>query len=278
MKKKKGRLTEKRFLEKQSIAVAPWHPVRDERELDQAIAKLGLPLLLKTTRFGYDGKGQFRLSSREELSAGVSSLPYPLVAESIVDFVKEISVMVARNAQGQMRCFAVTENRHKDGILDISFAPAQIPHERAQEAQTIARKIAESLSLIGILGVEMFVSSQGSLLVNEMAPRPHNSGHWTMNGCAVDQFEMHIRAVAGLPLPAPYRHSNVLMKNLIGASGMAMATTYLDRSHTAIHLYGKTDARDGRKMGHINTLFPLNDALDVSAALERFLTLPIEIS
>ncbi|NVN25395.1 5-(carboxyamino)imidazole ribonucleotide synthase [Asaia siamensis] len=251
------RILEKSFLGEQDIPVAPWVSVPDEVSLSSVASELGYPFLLKTTRFGYDGKGQFRITDAETLDALASTLPYPLIAEGFVDFERELSVMVARSASGAVRCFSVTENQHRDGILDISLAPARIPVALAAEAEALALRIAEAIGLVGILGVEMFVSAKGTLLVNEIAPRPHNSGHWTMDACLIDQFEMHIRAVADLPLPDPFRHSDAVMKNLIGPEGMALCDTVLEQPGLALHLYGKSECRPGRKMGHVNALFPL---------------------
>lgn len=251
------RIREKTFLGDHGIPVAPWVPVTDERQLAGAAETLGYPFLLKTTRFGYDGKGQFRITDAETLDALKPDLPYPLIAEGFVNFDRELSVMVARNPDGAVQCFAVTENQHRDGILDISLAPARVPTALAAEATALAREIAGHIRLVGIMGVEMFVAWDGSLLVNEIAPRPHNSGHWTMDACLIDQFEMHIRAVANLPLPDPCRHSDAVMKNMIGPEGMALCDGALAGSGLAVHLYGKSDCRAGRKMGHINALFPL---------------------
>lgn len=251
------RILEKTFLSDNDIPVAPWISVPNATSLERAVTALGFPFLLKTTRFGYDGKGQFRIADQAALDALDHDLPFPLIAEGFVDFERELSVMVARNASGATTCFAVTENQHKDGILDISLAPARIPVALAEQAEALARRIAVTLDLVGILGVEMFVSAKGELLVNEIAPRPHNSGHWTMDACLIDQFEMHIRAVAGLPLPNPYRHSDAVMKNLIGPEGMAVCDAVLAGAGLAMHLYGKSACREGRKMGHVNALFPL---------------------
>ena len=251
------RILEKSFLGENEIPVAPWVSVAGPAQLADAAETLGFPFLLKTTRFGYDGKGQFRIQDAATLEALTRDLPYPLIAEGFVDFDRELSVMVARNARGDIQNFAVTENQHRDGILDVSLAPARVPIALSCEAVSLARDIACRIGLVGIMGVEMFVAADGSLLVNEIAPRPHNSGHWTMDACLIDQFEMHIRAVANLPLPDPCRHSAAVMKNLIGPEGMALCENTLAGSGLALHLYGKSDCRPGRKMGHINALFPL---------------------
>lgn len=249
------RIREKTVLGDYGIPVAPWCAVPDADHLAKAVSILGFPFLLKTTRLGYDGKGQFRLSDHEALDEIAASLSYPLIAEKFVDFDRELSVMVARNRHGSIRCFAVTENQHRNGILDLSFAPARIPTALADDAQKLAIRLASALDLVGIMGVEMFVSATGTLVVNEIAPRPHNSGHWTMDACLIDQFEMHIRAVAGLPLPDPFRHSDAVMKNLIGPEGIALCETLVDQPGLALHLYGKAETRPGRKMGHVSALF-----------------------
>ncbi|EHH68439.1 phosphoribosylaminoimidazole carboxylase ATPase subunit [Gluconobacter morbifer G707] len=249
------RIIEKTRLTKAGVRVAPWRSVRSQDDLDGLAEEIGFPLILKTTRFGYDGKGQFRVQTASDL-AGLSDLPYPLVAEKMIDFEREVSVMVVRGQDGTVRCFDVAENRHRDGILDVTMAPARIMPDLARQAQDMAMKIAEELGLVGIMGVEMFHAADGRLLVNEIAPRPHNSGHWTMDACLVDQFEMHVRAVAGLPLPPACRHSDAVMHNLIGPEDMACVPAILATDGTSLHLYGKKEARPGRKMGHVNTIFP----------------------
>ncbi|MFT9017573.1 5-(carboxyamino)imidazole ribonucleotide synthase [Acetobacter malorum] len=265
------RLSEKTFLSEADIPLAPWMAVTDHASLHAAADKLGLPFILKTTRNGYDGKGQARVYEASQLEDAFASLaPHPLVAEGMVDFACEISVMVVRGTDGTTRCFAPGLNSHRDGILDVTLAPAPVPEETAERAQALAVAIAEKLDLIGILGVEMFIDSTGNLLVNEIAPRPHNSGHWTMDACPTDQFDMHIRAVAGLPLPPTLRHSDAVMKNLVGPNDMALWPEILATPGHIPHLYGKAAARVGRKMGHVNILFPygsLPGALGIQDAL-----------
>ncbi|NHN83583.1 5-(carboxyamino)imidazole ribonucleotide synthase [Acetobacter musti] len=262
---------EKTFLGSIGAEVAPWRLVTDHDSLRAAADALGYPFILKTTRLGYDGKGQRRVTDEAGLEAAFEALaPKPLVAEGLVDFGMEISVMVARGVDGTVRCFDVTENRHKDGILDLSFAPARIEAPLAEKARDLTRRIAEGLDLTGILGVEMFVGRNGEVLVNEIAPRPHNSGHWTMDACPVDQFEMHVRAVTGLPLPEPVRHSDAVMKNLVGPDDMALWPEIVAAQGLIPHLYGKRMARRGRKIGHVNVLFPrggLPGEFGVQAAL-----------
>jgi 5-(carboxyamino)imidazole ribonucleotide synthase len=182
--------------------------------------------------------------------------PKPLILEGFVDFASEISVIVARGADGAMAIFDPVENRHKHHILDLTLAPAPLPLETLAEAQGMARRIAEALNLIGLLAVEMFVTAIGGLLVNEIAPRPHNSGHWTIDACPASQFEMHIRAVAGLKLPPATRHADAVMKNLVGPEDIALWPAILATPGLIPHHYGKTEARPGRKLGHFTRLFP----------------------
>lgn len=265
------RSVEKTFLTQAGVPIAPWHPVTDHASLQVAAEKLGFPFILKTARDGYDGKGQRRVYTPDALTEAYAALaPRALVAEGMVDFACEISVMVVRGANGTVRCFDPAQNFHRNGILDITLAPAPIAPELTQQAQTLATTIAEKLELIGILGVEMFIDRTGNLLVNEIAPRPHNSGHWTMDACPVDQFDMHIRAVAGLPLPPAQRHADAVMKNLIGPDDMALWPQIIATPTFLPHLYGKAEARRGRKMGHVNLVFPysgLPGALGIQDAL-----------
>ena len=265
------RLAEKAFLNGHGAATAPWAPVEDFASLDAAIARLGLPAILKTTRLGYDGRGQARVATRADAEAAFASLePKPLVLEAMVDFACEISVVVARTANGQMTSFDPVENRHAHGILDLTFAPARIPEETADRAVALGQQVAQALGLVGLLAVEMFVDRDGTLRVNEIAPRPHNSGHWTIDACPASQFELHIRAVAGLPLPPATRHSDAVMKNLIGPDDMALWPEILASPGLIPHHYGKAEARPGRKMGHVTRLFPrgsLPGPFGIAAAL-----------
>lgn len=265
------RIAEKTFLNQTGIATAPWRPVANAAELDAAIAAIGLPAVLKTTRFGYDGKGQVLLRTQDDAARAFAELGAgPLILEGFVDFAQEISVIVARGADGTTAAFDTVENRHRDHILDLTLAPAPIAEATAAEAQRIARRIAEGLSLIGLLAVEMFVDARGKVLVNELAPRPHNSGHWTIDACPASQFELHIRAVAGLPLHPAIRHSDAVMKNLVGPEETALWPEILAMPGLIPHLYGKAEARPGRKMGHVTRLFPhgaLPGAFGIAAAL-----------
>ncbi len=251
------RLAEKTFLNGAGAATAPWAPVGSLVELRAAVDRLGLPAVLKTTRLGYDGKGQAMLRTPADLEPAWERLsPRPLVLEGFVDFAREISVVIARGADGGMSAFDTVENRHRDHILDLTLAPAPIAPDTDEAAQAIARRVAEAMGLVGLLAVEMFVDRDGRVLVNEIAPRPHNSGHWTIDACPVSQFEMHIRAIAGLPLPPAIRHSDAVMKNLVGPEETALWPTIVATPGLIPHLYGKDQARPGRKMGHVTRLFP----------------------
>ena len=265
------RVAEKTFLNNAGVATAPWLPVGSLAELHAAAAKLGLPSVLKTTRLGYDGKGQRTLRCQADLSDAWAALdPKPLILEGFVDFACEISVVIARGADGATSAFDTVENRHRAHILDVTLAPARIAEGVAEAAQSITRRVAAALDLVGLLAVEMFVDPRGQVLVNEIAPRAHNSGHWTLDACPASQFELHIRAIAGLPLPPAVRHSDAVMKNLVGPEGVALWPAILATPGLIPHLYGKTDARPGRKMGHVTRLFPkgaLPGEFGVEAAL-----------
>jgi 5-(carboxyamino)imidazole ribonucleotide synthase len=251
------RIDEKTFLNNAGVATAPWLPVGSITELEAAVAALGLPSVLKTTRLGYDGKGQAMLRAPEDLAAAFERLqPKPLILEGFIDFAQEVSVVIARGADGAMAAFDTVENRHANHILDLTLAPARISEAADQAAQAMARRVAETLDLVGLLAVEMFLDAQGRVLANEIAPRPHNSGHWTIDACPASQFEMHVRAIAGLPLPAAVRHSDAVMKNLIGPEGMALWPAVVAAPGLIPHHYGKTEALPGRKMGHVTRLFP----------------------
>ena len=255
------RAAEKSFLNGIGVPTAPWRLVESLDDLSKAAEDLGLPAILKTTRLGYDGKGQAALRRPDDLVAAFERLmPKPLVLEGFVDFACEISVIVARGADGAISAFDPVENRHRDHILDLTLAPARIPTRTAAEATEIARRIAAGLDLVGLLAVEMFVTADDRVLVNEIAPRPHNSGHWTIDACPASQFELHIRSVAGLPLPQAGRHSDAVMKNLVGPDDIALWPEILATPGLIPHHYGKTEARPGRKLGHVTRLFP-RDAL-----------------
>lgn len=249
------RLAEKAFLSVNRIAVAPFAAVRDLDALDAAMLELGTPAVLKTTRMGYDGKGQRLLRNIADAGHAFETLsPKPLVLEGFIEFDKEISVVVARNPDGQIAAFDPAENVHRDHILKTSTVPADIRKKTAREAQDIATRIVEALDYVGVLGVEFFVLPSGKLLVNEIAPRVHNSGHWTEAVCITDQFEQHIRAILGWPLGDPARLADVVMENLIGDEIGAIPGGVGPASRP--HAYGKAESRAGRKMGHINRIGP----------------------
>jgi 5-(carboxyamino)imidazole ribonucleotide synthase len=266
------RIIEKSFLNRAGVPTAPWETVRSLPELEAAVARIGLPAVLKTTRLGYDGKGQAILRTRDDLGRGFGMLyPKPLIVEGFVDFAAEISVICARGADGQVATFDAVENRHRDHILDMTLAPARIAPAVDAAAQDIARRVASALDLVGLLCVEMFVGRDGSVLANEIAPRPHNSGHWTIDACPASQFELHIRAIAGLPLPPGVRHSDAVMKNLVGPEEAARWPMILATPGLIPHLYGKTAANKGRKMGHVTHLFPLGALPADDATIQRIL-------
>lgn len=248
------RLAEKTFLQARNIAVAPFAPVHSQADLDAALVRLGTPAVLKTTRMGYDGKGQRVIRRLEEAASAFEALnPKPLVLEAFIPFEREISVVVARGLSGEVRDFDAAENIHRNHILKTSTVPAGIGQALAMHASRAAKAIVIALNYVGVLGVEFFVVNQGgrmSLLVNEIAPRVHNSGHWTEAVCVTDQFEQHIRAVAGWPLGDVTRLADVVMENLIGDEAEVGPTPL--GAGAQLHLYGKTEARAGRKMGHVN--------------------------
>ncbi len=249
------RLTEKDFLTGLGLSTAPYATVDDAQTLAAAIAKIGTPSILKTRRFGYDGKGQARLNTPDDAAQALADMAgAPALLEGFVDFTTEISVIAARNTDGDVACFDPGENLHEHGILRRTTIPAQIPAALRTDAVLIASRILNALDYVGVLGVELFVTANG-LIVNEIAPRVHNSGHWTQNGCAVDQFEQHIRAVSGWPLGDGTRHADVVMENLIG-DDMNRVPSLSRQADTALHLYGKSEIRPGRKLGHANILRP----------------------
>ncbi|NKX44267.1 5-(carboxyamino)imidazole ribonucleotide synthase [Roseicyclus persicicus] len=245
------RLTEKTFLAGLGLATAPFAPIDTPDDLPAALAATGTPAILKTRRFGYDGKGQARVMTPEDAPAALATLQgAPAIAEGFVRFSREISVIAARGRDGSVAAYDPGENVHVDGILSTTTVPAALPLKLRTDAVLVASRILTALDYTGVMGVELFVTPQG-LVVNEIAPRVHNSGHWTQAGCAVDQFEQHIRAIAGWPLGNGARHANVVMENLIGAD-VARAVPLAAEPGVQVHLYGKAQARPGRKMGHVN--------------------------
>ncbi|GAB4385940.1 5-(carboxyamino)imidazole ribonucleotide synthase [Albidovulum sp.] len=250
------RLTEKAFLTDLGLRTAPFAAVTDAGDLARALDRIGVPAILKTRRLGYDGKGQARLASAGDAEAALAAMAgAPALLEGFVAFSREISVIAARTAAGQVVAFDPGENVHREGILRRTTVPARLSEAERAEAVRLAGRILEALDYVGVMGVELFVTARG-LVVNEIAPRVHNSGHWTQNGCAVDQFEQHIRAIAGWPLGDGRRHADVMMENLIGDE-IGRAAAIAAEPGAALHLYGKTEARPGRKMGHVNRVRPL---------------------
>jgi 5-(carboxyamino)imidazole ribonucleotide synthase len=252
------RLAEKDFIAELGIAVAPYAKVDTLEDLRAALPRVRVPALLKTRRFGYDGKGQALIRGADEIAASLEAIGHaPALVEGIVPFEREVSVIVVRGQDGAMQFYDAVENVHQNGILAISRAPARISQGLAVEARTIAAKIAEALSHIGVLCVEMFEreGEKPELVVNEFAPRVHNSGHWTLDACAVSQFENHVRAICGWPLGETARHSDAVMNNLIGDDINTWRELAAEPG-AAVHLYGKAEARPGRKMGHVTRLFP----------------------
>ncbi|WP_333673030.1 5-(carboxyamino)imidazole ribonucleotide synthase [Elioraea tepidiphila] len=269
------RILEKSFLNSIGVPTAPWMPIRTPADAEAALAAVGLPAVLKTARFGYDGKGQAVVREEAEIAPALAQLappdhPFPtLIAEGFVAFAREVSVIVARDAAGNRAAFDVVENRHVGGILDLSIAPARVDAGTAAAARDAAFAIAEAFALEGLICIEFFVIGPGEVLANEIAPRPHNSGHWTIEACAVSQFEQQVRAISGLPLGDPARHSDALMKNLIGAEIEALPAL-LATPGLIPHHYGKTAIRAGRKMGHVTRLYPRGELPDEGGIAAAF--------
>ena len=244
------RLTEKTFLQELGLQTAPFADIANAADLEAALATIGTPAILKTRRFGYDGKGQARIMSPTDANQAYADLAgAPAILEGFVDFSREVSVIGARSPSGDVACYDPGENVHEAGILRTTSVPATLSPNERTDAVLIAARILNALDYVGVMGVELFVTPQG-LVVNEIAPRVHNSGHWTQNGCTICQFEQHIRAVAGWPIGAGTRHSDVVMENLIGDDMDRVPD--LSKTDAAIHLYGKAEVKAGRKMGHIN--------------------------
>ncbi|MGC1486774.1 MAG: 5-(carboxyamino)imidazole ribonucleotide synthase [Albidovulum sp.] len=247
------RIAEKDFLTGLGLTTAPYAAVSSAADLDAAIAAIGLPAILKTTRLGYDGKGQARIMTPGDAAPALAAMQgAPAVLEGFIAFSHEVSVIAARGLTGEVSAYDPGENVHKDGILHTTTLPARLSAAQATDAVLLAARILNALDYVGVMGVELFVTDAG-LIVNEIAPRVHNSGHWTQNGCAVDQFEQHIRAVTGWPLGDGARHADVEMLNLIG-DDMDRIPELAAQKDTALHLYGKAEARPGRKMGHVNRI------------------------
>ncbi|UQA63095.1 5-(carboxyamino)imidazole ribonucleotide synthase [Polyangium aurulentum] len=252
------RLREKTFLEGHGFPVARFAAVQSVEELRGALARIGTPAVLKTATFGYDGKGQVRIDDPAEAARAFATMGQTLgVLEAFVPFSCELSVVIARGASGEMAAFPVTENRHARHILDVSVAPADITDRTRARAVELARDVAQALDVVGVLAVEMFHLGNGDLIVNELAPRPHNSGHYTVDACVTDQFEQQLRAVCGLPLGDPALLRPAAMANLLGdlwEEGEPRWEKSLAYPDVKLHLYGKAEARVGRKMGHLTAM------------------------
>ncbi|MHA7870360.1 MAG: 5-(carboxyamino)imidazole ribonucleotide synthase [Salipiger thiooxidans] len=247
------RLTEKTFLTDLGLKTAPFADITDTDSLAAALEVIGTPAILKTRRFGYDGKGQARILGPEDAAQALADMRgAPAILEGFVEFSCEVSVIAARSADGSVACFDPGENIHREGILRTTTVPARLSGKQRTDAVLLAAQILNALNYVGVMGVELFVTPQG-LLVNEIAPRVHNSGHWTQNGCTIDQFEQHIRAVANWPLGDGSRYADVQMENLIG-DDLDRLPELAREADTAIHLYGKDAVKAGRKMGHVNRI------------------------
>lgn len=274
------RLREKSFLAEHEIPVTPFRAIHTLVDLQEAANALGLPAVLKTASFGYDGKGQQKLRLLDDLPAAHAGLAGAAgVFEAWVDFSKEISVVAARTSEGDFRAFPLFENAHANHILDVTFVPADVPSELAVEAVDLTHRILEALGVIGLLTVELFVTRDRRLLVNELAPRTHNSGHITLDACVTSQFEQQLRAVCGLPLGgtelwAPGAMANLLGDEWITAGGVPAWASALRDPRVKLHLYGKAEPRAGRKMGHLNaTGNTVQDAVArVQAARQRLVS------
>ena len=244
------RLSEKEFLTGLGLKVAPYANVTSAAEAEAAAQSIGTPSILKTRRMGYDGKGQVRLKNVSDMEQAWQAMQgAPSVLEGFINFSHEVSVIAARTSDGQVACYDPGENVHREGILHSTTVPAILSAAQRMDAVLLAGQILNALDYVGVMGVELFVTADG-LIVNEIAPRVHNSGHWTQNGCVICQFEQHIRAVASWPLGDGSRHSDIRMENLIGADMDRVPE--LRKTNAALHLYGKSEVKPGRKMGHVN--------------------------
>ena len=262
LKVSQDRLAEKQFVSELGLPVAPFAAVASEEEFGAAVEAAGMPAILKTRRLGYDGKGQARVATASGMTDAFAAIgATPATLEGLVSFSCEVSVLLVRTSSGETRFYDIPVNRHEHGILRTSTVPCELPEQHIKRAREIAETIAAALDYVGVLAVEMFyVGDNGGepLMVNEFAPRVHNSGHWTLDACTVSQFENHMRAVAGWPLGSTERHSDARMQNLIGAEADDWGTLAAD-PFAALHLYGKAEARPGRKMGHVTWVTPRRD-------------------
>lgn len=252
------RVVEKTFLNDAGVSTAPFAAVDDAPDLEAALAAIGAPAILKTRRFGYDGKGQARIMTEDAAAAALAEMNgAPAILEGFIPFRREISVIAARGADGAIAAFDPGENAHEAGILRRTTIPAGCDEATAEAAKAIARRILDALDYVGVIGVEFFETEEGGLLVNEIAPRVHNTGHWTIEATATDQFRQHIKAVCLWPLGDPTRHADAEMVNLIGSEAADWARLASEPG-AALHLYGKAEIRPGRKMGHVTKIIPCN--------------------
>ncbi len=250
------RFAEKRWMENSAVSVARWLEISTMADIDAACESLGFPFVLKTTRMGYDGKGQAVARNRDDAIAAFHALaPHPLIAEAFVPFEREVSVVLARGADGQLALYEPVENIHRHHILHQSIVPSRLSAEQKDVCLGYASRLAQALDFVGVMALEMFVLPDGGIIGNEIAPRPHNSGHWTMDACVCSQFDQHIRAVAGLPLGSTERHFDVVMHNLVGPEGFEAWSGFVAAPNAVPHWYGKNDVRKGRKLGHANELW-----------------------
>ncbi|HVF64747.1 MAG TPA: 5-(carboxyamino)imidazole ribonucleotide synthase [Casimicrobiaceae bacterium] len=277
------RIREKQFLQDRGFAVAPFVVLTSESDAAAIDDAAMFPGIVKRATEGYDGKGQNRVRNRAEAGAAVKAMGRACVLERIVDLEAELSVVVARTERGQVSTWPASENRHRDGILDVTIVPARVPDALAERARDIATRVAIELDYRGVLCVELFVTREGELLVNEIAPRPHNSGHYTIDACVTSQFEQQARIVAGLPLGNPRLHDSAVMVNLLGdlwfdgdgARHEPDWSSILKEPDVKLHLYGKSEPRRGRKMGHVTCLGrTLSDALNAAREIKHRLAIP----
>lgn len=256
------RIDEKQLARSLGIKVPTFAAIDSLEELEKAVTDIGLPAVLKTRRFGYDGKGQTIIRPDSDLGQSFKDIgEQPAILEAFVPFEMEVSVIAARDLSGNLAVYDIPDNRHQNHILHTSRVPAEISPATARQAAQIAEQLATAMDYVGVFAVELFVVGTGAeqyLMMNEIAPRVHNSGHWTSDACDVSQFEQHVRAITGLPLADPVRHSDAVMTNLLGTDGLDI-TALARQSGACIHLYGKQSARSGRKMGHVTQLKPIND-------------------
>ena len=265
------RLTEKQFLRSLGMPTAPFAAVDDDAGLRLAAAEIGLPAILKTRRFGYDGKGQVLLRTDADLEPAFASLGRPSILEGLIPFTREVSMLAARGVDGGCAAFDLCENRHRNHILSATMVPAEVREETETEARSMTIVIAEALDYVGVIAVEMFVTEVDGaerLVINEIAPRVHNSGHWTIEGAATSQFTQHVRAICGWPLGSTRPLGTIEMLNLVGDEADNWAA-HLAEDGTALHLYGKAETRPGRKMGHLTRVRPFTAAAPESTGLTR---------